>query len=101
MLNLLHRNVFRPGIFSMFLNDNYLLFSNHSAATNDPNKIFESNAKYGYAASLEVVHDSVHDAVGGNGGHMQYPDIAGGYYMPYRHPMVLFLAKEIKYSALP
>ena len=79
----------------MFLNDNYLLFSNHAAATNDPNKIFESNSNYGYAASLEVVHDSVHDAIGGNGGHMQYPDIAGGYYMPYMHLKALSLEREL------
>ncbi|RIB17210.1 hypothetical protein C2G38_1969084, partial [Gigaspora rosea] len=27
--------------------------------------------------SIEVVHDAVHDALGGPGGHMSYPDIAG------------------------
>ncbi|CAG8720088.1 1794_t:CDS:2, partial [Scutellospora calospora] len=36
-----------------------------------------SDENYGHFSSIEVVHDALHDAIGGAGGHMSYPDIAG------------------------
>jgi tyrosinase len=63
--------VFRPGIYLALQEQDYTLWSNHYSSI-DPKK----KNDYGHYSSLEVVHDAVHDALGGNGGHMSYPDIA-------------------------
>lgn len=51
---------FRPRLSKMFAVGNWREFSNHTTGT----------------ASLEGVHDQVHDTLGGNGGHMGYPEVA-------------------------
>lgn len=67
--------VLRPGIFQTFTINNYDHFSNHSSVFHSGESIRQFSA-YGHFASLEVVHDAVHDAIGGIGGHMSFPDIA-------------------------
>ncbi|CAF1556877.1 unnamed protein product, partial [Didymodactylos carnosus] len=65
--------VFRPQVYAAMLQTDWAKFSNHNSM---PGAKSTTGAEddYGYYASLEVVHDSVHDAVGGNGGHMTYPE---------------------------
>ncbi|CAG8726320.1 28813_t:CDS:2 [Gigaspora margarita] len=75
--------VFRAGFYQMFLNDNYLHFSNHALRSNDT-EMADTNPGHpnplvfvGYAhfASIETTHDGLHIIAGGLGGHMSYPDI--------------------------
>nr|CAG8600510.1 4416_t:CDS:2 [Entrophospora candida] len=65
-------SVFRPVLYQVLLVDEWRQFSNHGDKEDHP-----PDENYGHFASLEVVHDAVHDAVGGAGGHMTYPDIGG------------------------
>ncbi|CAG8443278.1 6083_t:CDS:2 [Cetraspora pellucida] len=62
---------FRPSICDILLVEDWLYFSNHNNETNEDDK------DYKHYSSIEGVHDSVHDAIGGLGGHMGYTDIAG------------------------
>ncbi|CAG8539060.1 22035_t:CDS:2 [Gigaspora margarita] len=64
-------SVFRPVLYQALLVDKWRQFSNHGGSEDKP----EEN--YGHYSSIEVIHDAVHDALGGPGGHMSYPDIAG------------------------
>ncbi|GBB89956.1 hypothetical protein RclHR1_01680027 [Rhizophagus clarus] len=65
---------FRPNLSQVFLVKNWRIFSNHGW-TEDPDHKLEN--EYGNFASIEVVHDALHDSIGGNGGHMSWPDVAG------------------------
>ncbi|RIA78882.1 hypothetical protein C1645_795240, partial [Glomus cerebriforme] len=64
-------SVLRPTIYQVLLVNKWLQFSNHGTSPG------EVNGNYGHFSSIEVVHDAVHDAIGGTGGHMSYPDVAG------------------------
>ncbi|CAG8476361.1 1811_t:CDS:2 [Cetraspora pellucida] len=65
-------SVFRPVLYQILLVDKWRQFSNHGDSQKEP-----ADENYGHYSSIEVVHDAVHDALGGFGGHMSYPDIAG------------------------
>ena len=65
-------SVFRPSLYQVLLVKKWRQFSNHGDLIKG-----ESDENYGHYSSIEVVHDSVHEAIGGTGGHMAYPDIAG------------------------
>ncbi|GBB89955.1 hypothetical protein RclHR1_01680026 [Rhizophagus clarus] len=65
--------VFRPNIYQVFLVDDWRKFSNHGWLE-DPDHKLEN--QYGHFASIEAVHDSVHLAVGGDGGHIANSDVA-------------------------
>ncbi|GBB89953.1 hypothetical protein RclHR1_01680024 [Rhizophagus clarus] len=65
--------VFRPNIYQVFLVDDWLKFSSHGWNADPDHKEINS---YGHFSSIEVVHDTVHLAVGGHGGHMANPEIA-------------------------
>ncbi|RIB29670.1 common central domain of tyrosinase-domain-containing protein [Gigaspora rosea] len=63
-------SIFRPVLYQVLLVDKWDQFSNHGNSEGKP----EEN--YGHYSSIEVLHDSFHDAFGGPGGHMTYADIA-------------------------
>ena len=65
--------VLRPQLFAVMLQTSWNQFSNHFSDPVD-NKVVHNPNFYGHFASIEVVHDAFHDAIGGNGGHMSYPD---------------------------
>ncbi len=55
--------VFRATLYQVFLVKEWGKFSNHGGRPGKPQD------NYGHYSSTEVVHDAVHDAVGGAGGH--------------------------------
>ncbi|CAG8567940.1 21643_t:CDS:2 [Dentiscutata erythropus] len=65
-------SVFRPVLYQVLLVNEWRQFSNHGDGEKEP-----QDENYGHYSSIEVVHDAVHDSLGGTGGHMSYPDIAG------------------------
>jgi hypothetical protein len=65
--------VLRPQLFAVMLQTDWAKFSNHYSDPVDGKTVHNKNF-YGHFASLEVVHDAFHDAIGGQGGHMTYPD---------------------------
>eukprot|EP00250_Pteridium_aquilinum_P024215 c2865_g1_i1 orf=195-1418(+) len=60
------------GVHAIFHHKDWLSFSNHywSGPT-------EETRKYGHYSSIELVHDVLHDTIGGAGGQMSYPETAG------------------------
>lgn len=66
-------SLFRPGIYQILHVNDWEQFSNHGWP-HDP-KDDSSTKNYGHFASIEVIHDAVHDAVG-DVGHMSQSDIA-------------------------
>eukprot|EP00475_Leptophrys_vorax_P038907 TRINITY_DN694_c0_g1_i1.p1 TRINITY_DN694_c0_g1~~TRINITY_DN694_c0_g1_i1.p1 ORF type:complete len:565 (-),score=147.18 TRINITY_DN694_c0_g1_i1:263-1957(-) len=78
----------RPGLYQCLHTEHWREFSNHYSLASNANpptdkKMLERWLEeekpqvYGYYASLEVVHDAIHDYIGGDGGHMSFPEIAG------------------------
>jgi hypothetical protein len=70
-----------PTLFQVYLNDDYTTFSNHfnvvrDASKDQTNPQGSKGTVYGWLASLELVHDYMHDCIGGNG-QMSFPDTAG------------------------
>ena len=63
--------IIRPCVFSLFPVDDWRIFSNHYSTG------VEDEMTYGSLNSLELIHDQVHDTLGGPGGHMAYPQVAG------------------------
>lgn len=66
---------FIPGLYEMFQVPDYRVFSNHYAAA--PVNGYQNATQFLYYASLEGLHDSIHRAVGGLGGHMRFNTMAG------------------------
>ncbi|MCO5576549.1 hypothetical protein L7F22_030361 [Adiantum nelumboides] len=58
------------GVRGLFNINSWLPFSNHYWSSNTDLE------EYGHYSSIELVHDMVHDIVGGPGGQMSYPEIA-------------------------
>ncbi|CAG8505735.1 20245_t:CDS:2 [Dentiscutata erythropus] len=76
--------VFRPGLYQMFHIRDFLRFSHHGVKPGGAQmgNVFSghpppSATGIGHFASLEIVHDDLHLATGGIGGHMAYIDLAG------------------------
>ncbi|CAG8596625.1 3557_t:CDS:2 [Funneliformis mosseae] len=65
-------SVFRPTLYQALLVKDWRHFSNHGDKYSE-----EFDEDYGHYSSIEVVHDALHDAIGGIGGHMSYPDVSG------------------------
>ena len=63
----------RPQLFAAMLQTDWAKFSNHYSNPVD-GKGSSNKHFYGHYASIEVVHDAFHDGIGGQGGHMSYPD---------------------------
>mgnify|MGYP002630295746 CR=1 FL=1 len=66
---------FIPALFQMFQTTEFEPFSNHYATV--PNRGSQNATHFLQYASLEGVHDSVHRAVGGLGGHFRFNTMAG------------------------
>lgn len=66
---------FIPGLYDMFQVPDFRVFSNHYATA--PIKGYQNATQFLYYASLEGLHDSIHRAVGGLGGHMRFNTMAG------------------------
>lgn len=59
----------RPSVWMSFQEKYWKYYSNHYSSPDE-------SKQYAHFSSLEVVHDALHDAIGGEGGHMSYPDVA-------------------------
>ncbi|CAG8831956.1 9073_t:CDS:2, partial [Racocetra persica] len=84
-ISVLVSKALRPGVYQMFQIKNYLQFSNHALRSDgtEMESVFSAHPPplevvgFGHFASIEMSHNVFHLAIGGPGGHMSYPDIAG------------------------
>jgi tyrosinase len=65
---------FIPGVYELFQVPDFRVFSNHYATA--PIQGYQNATQFLYYASIEGLHDSIHRAVGGLGGHMRFNTMA-------------------------